>query len=165
MNDYNALGGSGIASDFDGEEGTFAAWLKVYNASVWTDANYRQIIRFRVDANNEVNMAKGAASNKLAIQYNAGGTNKTATPDCSATTWTHFALTWSKAADQVKVYIDGSQSGATITGLGAWAGTPTTTIIGAANATPTSVWNGYLAHAAVWTTPLSAAEILALATV
>jgi hypothetical protein len=75
--------------------------------------------------------------------------------------------TWSKSGDAMKLYIDGSQSGTTQAGLQSWVGSlaSTTCVIGASNNSASDPWNGWLAHAAVWTTPLSDAEALALATV
>ena len=83
----------------------------------------------------------------------------------TSTDWMHLGLTWSRVADQVKVFYNGAQSGATATGLNAWAGVVTNTqcLIGAASTAPTLVTSGTIAHVAVWNRALTPAEIAALA--
>ena len=79
-----------------------------------------------------------------------------------------IGLTWDKAGDAVKFFVNGIQSGATATGLGVFAGalSSTQTIIGALNtgATARSV-DGSLAHGALFNRAPSASEMLAAATV
>jgi hypothetical protein len=80
--------------------------------------------------------------------------------------WLAVGITWSKAADQVIAYLGGAQTGTTQTGLGTFVGplTNTVVVLGATSVTPTLVWSGFLAHAAVWATPLSAGQMATLAT-
>jgi hypothetical protein len=61
--------------------------------------------------------------------------------------------------------VNGVQSGSTATGLGDWAGSlsANNTLIGAQNKSPSVVWNGWIAHAALWAAALSDAEIAYLA--
>jgi len=76
-------------------------------------------------------------------------------------------MTWSKSADQMKAYYAGGQTGATQTVLGNWteALSATRSNIGARSTTPDQIWNGYLAHCAIWNRALAPAEIAALAVV
>jgi len=156
-----------LAGAFNGQEGSMSIWGKVSGSGVWTDAAARRLIYLAVDANNRISFVKPTANNEIDWLYNAGGTSKAGgVVSFSPTAFFHLGLTWSKAADQVKFYVNGVQSGATVTGLGTFAGSlaTTTTLIGAISQAPANVWSGTLAHAAVWTTPLSAAQMLALAT-
>lgn len=158
-----------LASAFNAAEGTMMAWAKVSAVGVWTDANEGEIIYISPDGlNNIIALQKIATNNTIAFKYRAGGTEKTVTKGSMTTTgWMNMAMTWSATADQVKAYYGGVQEGSTLTGLGTWAGTPanTRTLIGARLTTPLALFSGYVAHIAVWTTPLSAAQILSLATV
>lgn len=162
----NAYGASFVAA-FNKDEGTIAGWAKVAAAGVWTDAAARQMVRFLADGSNLIIIRKTTTNNQIQLQYVAGGTNKNINTTFSLTTWFHWALTWSKAADQVKAYINGAQVGATLTGLGTWSGALASgnTVFGAGGSAAFEVWSGTLAHIAVWNTPLSAANVLALATV
>lgn len=167
-NDYANIFTASLAAAFNGAEGTVACWVKVNSAGVWSDATDRRSVHLRVDANNRLYMNKTATLNQVACTYVAGGTSKgvnftTAGP----LTWFHLALTWSKSADQLKFYVSGAQQGATQTGLGVWAGTLAAGVcaIGAADLVGSAEWSGNVAHVAVWSTPLSAAQVLALATV
>jgi hypothetical protein len=160
--------GSSLAAAFNGQEGTFALWLRVSGAGVWTDGVARRVVTLS-SATEVVYIRRETVNNRIGFTYLAGGVTKTVPVDTlgGSLLWNHVAVTWSKAADQMKVYINGVQSGATQTGLGTWITTlaATTTVIGAGNTTPSSVWSGNLAHAAVWSTPLSAGQIATLAAV
>jgi hypothetical protein len=167
-NDYANVYSASLAGAFNAAEGSMAIWFKVAAAGVWTDATDRRGIQMRVDSNNRVQLFKTATNNQVQGFYNAGGTGKTVNFTTSAPlTWFHLAITWSKSADQMIFYFNGAQQGATQTGLGVWAGSlsSTLTLVGAGDQAGGNVYSGYLAHAAVWDTPLSAAQILTLATV
>lgn len=149
-------------------EGTAAMWVKVSAAGVWSDSTTRQFFMFLADSANNAQMFKTGGANAVFCRYVAGNTTKTVSLTVSATTWIHFAITWSKTADEFKAYLNGAQSGSTQTALGTISNTvlsSTQTCIGAASTSPSVGWSGDIAHAAVWATPLSAAQILTLATV
>ena len=76
-------------------------------------------------------------------------------------------MTYSETADKVIYYIDGSPTGATDTGLGAWAGNllSTTCVVGADDTGGAKSFNGNMAHIPVWDSPLAAPQIAELATV
>ena len=130
---------------------------------MWTDNAVRRVISFKADSNNLVDVLKRntAGGDDIRFRYYAGGTKEEIDLDITETAWMHFAITWDKTADAVKAYYQGSQTGATASGLGVWAGllASTTTIIGSLDTTPALVWDGWLAHAAVWTKALLAAQI------
>lgn len=152
---------------FDGTEGTLALWVKVNGSGVWSDGVERYVARLRADTNNYVRNQKHTAQGDWRWIYKAGGSIEAQTPTLSSTAWFHAAITWSDSADQVKYYIDGTQSGSTDTSVGTWVGSlgSTTTVIGSSMSTPSDVWHGYLAHVAVWTSALTQPQLAALATV
>lgn len=164
---YTNIYSASLAGAFNSQEGTISAWFKVSAAGVWTDATFRRVAVFFVDNNNFVSIHRTSTNNQLRVQYGAGGTQKFTDASTSATGWLHAAVTWSKAADQLKGYLSGAQFGSTQTGLGTWAGSlsSTGTLIGALATTPSQLWSGDLAHVAIFTSALSAANVLALATV
>lgn len=158
-----------LQSVFNGPAGTLAGWMRVSSGAVWTDATVRRIWLCFADANNFVSIYRSATNNTIAFDYVAGGTTKSvaSTVIGGSTAWAHVAITWDKAADQVKAYINGTQTGAAQTGLGTWAGllSSTQTVLGALNTTPSQVWSGFLNHMAIWKAALSPANVANLATV
>jgi hypothetical protein len=170
-NDYVNIYSAGFAGALNGAEGTASMWVKVFNAGIWLDGNERYCIDIRVGANDWVNIYKASANNRIFSVYRAGGVSETIQIDgLSSTGWFHISQTWSASAGadgEFKTYIDGVQQGVTATSLGIWAGTPhaSWTAIGAQNITPTKPWNGYIAHCAVFTSPLTSDQIADLASV
>jgi hypothetical protein len=81
--------------------------------------------------------------------------------------WLHFGFTWSVAADQAICYLNGAAPApgtVIMTGLGTTAlALLTSCTIGRIAYTTAQYWLGWLAHAAIWNRPLSAAEMLRLA--
>lgn len=170
VNDFVNIYSATLAGIFNGAEGSAMIWSRVFNAGVWTDGTVRYAGRWAVNASNQVLIYRIATNNRLRYQYNAGGTNKLINHDSTSTSWMNFIITWSKSSGvdgEVKAYFNGSQTGATQTALGVWAGALnlSTVIIGAASTIPASPWYGYLAHVAVWDRPLTATQIADLATV
>lgn len=169
VNDFANVFSASLQGAFNGAEGTIAIWFKVASAGVWTDATIRRLMYFQVDANNRARFEKSTTNNQIAAVYTAGGTAKSVLwNNAGPLTWQHLAITWSKSADQMKFYANGAQIGSTQTGLGTWAGNLASgnTVIGASDSSSGGTpWSGYLAHAAVWNTALSVAQIATLAVV
>lgn len=156
---------SGLQGAFNGSEGTLALWAQVSGAGVWTDGTQRRICRIAVDGNNSVLIARLTTNNQLRWTYAAGGTTKSITKTgLSTTAWMHLVITWSKTADLIVAYFNGVQE-STNNLLGTWAGSlaATLNVIGGTNTTPLDPWSGSVAHVALWTTPLSAAQVASLA--
>ncbi len=155
-----------FAGAFNGQEGTASLWFKVSAAGIWTDATIRKLFHIFSDSSNRVILQRTNVNNQLNITYIAGGTNDTITYTSSGPTdWVHLAATWSKTADELKLYVNGAQQGSTAATLGTYTGalTAANQRISGTNATPTEPWSGSIAHVAVWSTPLSATQIASLA--
>lgn len=165
---YCNVYGASLAGAFMGAEGTLALWMQVSGAGFWSDTvTTRRMAYFLADTNNRVYLQKTTTANQLTAVYIAGGTNKSINYATSAPlTFFHVALTWSKAADAFKLYINGTQVGSTLTGLGTWAGAMSSTnaTIGCGGIGPFNVHDGNLAHVALFASPKSAAQIASLAT-
>ncbi len=169
VNDFNNIHSAGFDADFDGDAGTAAIWIKVSGVGVWSDSAVRNPMRLGTgDDLGQIVIVKNDAVGTFQLHRIAGGSTKNVNVGgLTSTDWIHFALTWDTVADELKVYKDGAQQGATQTGLGAFAGALAggKTLVGAAIATPVQVWDGFLAYAAVWKTALTPAEVLEVATV
>jgi lysophospholipase L1-like esterase len=124
-------------------------------------------LTLQADTNNRILLTHEATTiNQLGWFYVAGGTVKSVTLSHATNVaggWVHVALTWNKAQDRMRAYINGVQQGATQTGLGTFAGTPATLFLGAASAVPGNPWSGLLDEVAIWSRELSAVEIAAIA--
>ena len=168
--DYNDIYSAAFNADFDGQEGSISVWCKVNAAGIWTDGSIHYIARCHVDANNGLFLTKPAVNNRLQWIYEAGGTTEQNNLDAVSTTdWFHLAMTWSLSAGvngEVNYYYNGSAE-PTDTNLGTWAGNldNSATMIGNQSAGSPNTWHGWLAHPAIWKTPLTSAQIEKLATV
>lgn len=170
-NDYNNIFTAGLQGAFNGAEGTCLAWARVFNAGVWTDGAHRHIVTLAVNtANNQLHLRKDDNNNRLTALYEAGNIIVSRNITTNTLDWFHFAMTWSKSAGatgEVRVYFNGVQEGAMLTGLGIWAGNLAAdlTNVGCRDNAPLDrPWYGYIAHAAVLDTPLTPDEIAWLAT-
>lgn len=165
VNVYSAT----LNANFDGQEGAFAGWMRAFNAGVWTDGAWRTTALFLVDFSNYIQIHRTNANNQYQWWYNAGGVGDSITDVSAAgrTDWIHFAMTWSRSADELKAYFDGVQAGATQATLGIWAGNLSNTrcVLGANDLVTNEVWHGWLAHCAIWDTVLTQPQLLDLATV
>lgn len=164
--DLVALPSASLDAPFDGAAGTLAIWLKVRAAGVWTDGVSRIGLSFGADANNRIYFNKPTVNNRFDMFYAAGGTiEQSANTSFSPTRWIHALVTWDKAADEVKFYLDGAQVGATFTGLGVFAGALANGFTAIGNFTQSGgafFWDGYAKYAAAWNRALTAAEVAAL---
>lgn len=167
-NDFINIYSATLAAAFNGAAGTVACWAKVVNVGAWTDTVTRKTVTLRVDGSNFVYCPhKKNTNNTYLAQYNAAGTLEAVqTAGHTDVTWMHLAMTWDKAAEQMKAFKSGSQEGATQVALGIWAGalSATQTVIGARNTAISDPWHGWIQHPGVWDTVLTQPQIADLAT-
>lgn len=163
-NDFVDIYSASLNTAFNVAEGTLLGWFRLS-----TDAAGQNVgVALRADGNNRVTLLLTAAE-FLQWIYGAGGTfeNVSRAVATEELVWIFMAMTWSVAANQMKAYLNGSQFGSTQTGLGTWSGALASdqVNIGVRDNSPSLVqpWEGHICHVAVWTTPLTGAEILALA--
>lgn len=167
INDWANIYSSGLASAFNGSQGTLLVWAKVRDASVWSNGALNYPAEFVVNSTNRILVRKNT-DGSLLLDYIAGGVAKAATLSTSShgspTSWMQFIITWDHAGDTVRLFFNGAQSGVDQTGLGSWSGSldSTQTIIGAAGTTNAGAWNGYIADVALWDTALSISEATTL---
>lgn len=154
------LSSSGVIADLDMTEGTALLWFKPASG-VWTDGATRYALGIYASGTNYLVIGKDS-SNRLAMQYRAGGTTKQYLDGTfTSTDWVCAVMTWSASADEVKFYIDGAQVGSTQTGLGTWSGAVTSVTLGSYIAS--FFWSGGLALGALFDTVLSDTAVANLA--
>lgn len=162
-NDTVNVNSSDFNSIFNPNMGTIVAWAKVSDSSVWTDGVFRYITYFGADGNNRILIQKASSNNALRVYYIAGGNSKQMDTTYSSTGWFQIALSWDKTSDQLKMYLNGVQTGGT-TGLGSFSGNlaSTTTTIGAANTTGNNSWSGLINDVKLYGRALTTEEISSL---
>jgi len=150
---FNNIYSPGFAAAFNPARGSLLMWSKVFNAGVWTDGAYRRLWKIGTDGNNAIDVYKSITNNTLVFNRIAGGIS-----DLVSTTvmggnvnWFSTVLTWDTVTDELKVYINGAQVGATQTTLGTWVGALNNTLcaIGANGTGGSQPWYGYHAHGIV----------------
>lgn len=167
-NDFVDVFSASLNTAFVGAEGTLSAWARVSGVGVWTDGSHRHLITIaRNTTTDRIHLKKISVDNRLEwLREGANTIDSVTRTDESTTDWFHMAITWSEAADEVRAYFDGAQEGVTQTGLGTASDIlqAANCNIGAQTDTPNRSWDGRLAHVALWDTPLTAAQILDIAT-
>ena len=154
------------AWDAGGAEWTIAAWVKVFNAGVWTDAS-RDMVFNALDA--VANWCYIDKANFIAPRmhwyYTGGGVNHSHNNAPGANVnWALVAMTRSEIAGEIRYFWDGAFE-ANDAVIGAWASVaPFTNIaIGANDTIPTNVWHGWLSDFMMFNRALSDANIADLA--
>lgn len=164
-NDYGHIYSAVLNSLLDRDNGTLLCFARMSGSGVWTDGANRGLVTLQNNASNTIGIFKSSTSNRVTLRYYAGGTNKLVNVTTTITGWALWVCTWDTGADQFKAFFNGAQQGDTQTGLGTWAGdlNPANSVIGAFSTAPSSVMDGYIAHVALLTGVLTAAEIVNLA--
>lgn len=155
-----------LLSAFPGAEGTLLIGGAVPEA-VWTDGVTRRLLYFEVDANNFIGINRTPTNNQMSLSRRGGGSAAKTTLINSLTTTNimQFGLTWSESADEVICYYNGAQSGAKLTGLGAWTGSLNADrmCIGALRKTsPIQMWLGWVWTAVILNRPATPLEMQAV---
>lgn len=160
-NSYCNIYSSAFNADVNKSEGSISLWCKIDED--WSVTTLRYLIRLYSSGTNQIRIYK-STSNRVILEYLAGGVSSSREITTSETGWFHLGLTWSKSNDRVRFYLNGLQVGSDVTGLGTWSGNlgSAATDIGASSNAGSSSWIGWLNHVAVWATELTPAEMGAL---
>lgn len=165
---FNNIYSAGFWTAFNaanaGVEGSLLVWAKVSGVGVWTDTVVREIVRLRPNSTDNMPIIRRTATNnQLEFRYSAGGVvESVGIGSLSSVGWMALAMTWSKAAEEMKAYINGAQVGTTQVTLGVWSTVVDTinqTCIGSATTTPTAVWSGSIGPVLLLNRAATAVEI------
>ena len=151
--------------------GSISLWAATPQANL-AGTTKMQLIKLGVDNDNNLEIAFDTTAYRFSGSYEGGGTTDVATslqynktdygPD-----WHQFGLTWTKAGDAMKFYVDGLQQGSTQTGLDTWTGNMAATlmVLGSSVTTGADWLTGYIARLGIWSVLLTADEMADLAVI
>lgn len=147
-----------LNADVNKAEGSISLWCKINED--WSVTTLRYLVRLYSAGGNQIRIYKNNA-NRITLDYTAGSVTKSYEITTSNTGWFHLGITWSASNDRVRIYLDGVQVGADLTGLGTWSGnfTSSATVIGASATSASSAWIGWISNVAIWATELTPAEM------
>lgn len=151
---YTNIYSPGLAAMFDGAEGALLTVAKV-PPGVWTDGVTRRVITLRSGGTNQVYVERSSAvANQLNFVHIAGAVTTTVSTAALGgyVRWMVLGITWSKLANQMRSYAQGSQTGLTQSPVGTWAGSlfNSLTNLGATSTIPSDCWSGAIALTALW---------------
>ncbi len=142
------------------DTGTVSFWLRrIFSDDTTGD---KIAVNLNTDVNNNIKISYLYSSDQWAFDYIAGGTSKQIliSPNLiPENSWTRLSMSWDTEADEFKVYINGEQTGSTITGLGTWSGAVTSSVIGADALTLNSNFMGYFDDFKLYSRALTDDEI------
>lgn len=159
----DAVDADGVSNDLATNAGTgsFAVWVR----RDFTDGDNtrdRYIFQLFADANNQIDWFYDTTADNIAFSFVGNGTTVAGATmteaNLSRGEWHHLVATWSTTADQIKIYLDGVQTGATVTGLTALTSTPTNFTMGN-NTVHAKNWQGPIDEATLWSRALTATEV------
>ena len=155
---------AGLTNDIDPDAGTVSMWVKLDSTSAngaWFKAS--------TDSNNQIAMTYINSSAVFRPTYKAQGTAESediAFEFEGNDTWYHVAVTWdttaAEGAGEVKVWLNGAQSGETQAIAGTWSGSINTVTVGKNSLADNSYSAGHVSQLTVWKTALTAAQMLQL---
>ncbi|MBL8130289.1 MAG: hypothetical protein JNL42_00400 [Anaerolineae bacterium] len=169
-NDFINLYSAGYSAAFPWVRGTVMFWFKAASAGVWTDSTLRYLGLYRLNgSSNQIAIYKLTTANTIRTIYEATGSGtKFRDVGVSSTGWVHYAFTWDADTDAGVPYFNGVAAAPLLTPLSPLTGTggmnSNLNLLGASSvSSPANGWSGAMAHAAVFSTALSAAAVADLA--
>ena len=147
-------------------DGTFSAWV-IWNSTTPS----AQLFHARVDSSNLFQLFWHNASDEIRFVRKAGGTAQVVTYEADQgeddpifstnfphDTLIHVAMTWDKADDELKGYINGTQVGSTVGSLATFSGTIANADIGQ-NTQGSAFFKGRVDEVSIWTDVMSISEL------
>ena len=135
-----------------------------------------QLIKLGVNSSNYIDITFDTTAYEFNGAYKAGGSLKAVNSSLvynmdggpQYPEWHQFGLTWTKAGNALKFYVDGLQQGSTQTSLGTWAGAMVSgaMVLGSSSSSSAAdVLTGYIARVGIWSVVLPDATMQDLAVI
>lgn len=158
INDLCALPAASLDGPFDPNLGTILIWMKVAAAGNWTDGLTKVCVVVGVSTTNQVAIFK-QGNNTLNYRIIAGGVDNTRTASCSLTSWLCLGMTWNKAQNRIRAYLNGVQQGADLAYGGTFSGTLTNSYCQVCSYNTGVYWHGYPSFAVFSNQEATAAQM------
>ena len=150
----------GLVPGWNMDEGTIMAWGKMYDLADWSYDNQAYMFYISNQAGNKLGIGTfgaGGVGNRVGCYVSAEAVTNQNYVLVPHLDWFHLAFTWSKAANERKIYYNGAAVGSTLTCVGGYI--DPFKIITFGKLQTSSYWNGWLAHAVMVNRPATAEEI------
>jgi len=149
VNDYANINTASLTSSVDKLKGTFVQFVKPINSTYinTTGITGTTFMLQWVNGNNAITAGKIGAA--YYVRYIGAAVSKQQALTFSDA-WFMVGATWDTTADEFKAYQNGSQVGATQNSLTAPVDPFNYGLIGSSVAPPINVWDGWIAHTAIW---------------
>lgn len=149
VNDYGDIKTAQMVAAADVNKGSFVQFVKPVDAAYISTIGILGATLNLVFVNGNNIISAGKIGAAYYLKYVGAAVGKTlSVPFLDA--WFQVGGTWDTTADEVKYFHNGAQYGSTLDTLTAPVGSMTVATVGAADTTPTNVWDGWLAHTAIW---------------
>lgn len=158
------------ASTITVAEGSLSIWAATPQANLKATTKM-QIMLLAADTANQIGIDFDTTAYRFSGDYFAGSGDATYSTTygkliynvdggIQKPEWHHLGLTYSVAADKVILYVDGTAS-TVASSLGTWTGAWGSTLCSIATSKTSlgDLFTGWLAHVALWSTPLTAPEM------
>jgi len=144
-----------LAAAFNSQELSICAWVLLGEA--WSVGAARHIAMLSTAGFGSYLEFYKSNANTLRFIYAGSARNTVA----SFTAWTHVCVSISKSGDYARLFFDGVQQGTDLVSLGTWTNnlSSSLTVLGALQASGGQNWIGAMAHAAIFSYPLSQQQV------
>jgi hypothetical protein len=154
-NDYVEIFSSSLASAFNGNQGSLMIWIQPDSL---TDGSFRRALTIEVSSTYRLGVLKPTTNNRIDALRLPGVYLSTGNP---STNWRQVTITWDTSSNVTRIYWEGSL--AEVFDAQAWIGTIANARIGSLGSSVSNVWDGSIAHVAIWNQVLTAGQVASLA--
>jgi len=110
---HNGIQINGVGGDVDVTKGTLSGWI---NLDDYASSTYKHLFFISYSSGHRIRLGADN-NNKLSAYYQSSSTKQVTTSIALYRGWIHVGMTWDTTAGELKMYINGVQSGSTVTGL------------------------------------------------
>jgi hypothetical protein len=154
-NDYVEIFSTSLQSAFPNNVGSLMVWIRPDSI---TDGVFRRAITIEINSSNRISIIKPSTNNQIDITRLPGVYQGIGT---TSTNWRQVVLTWNTTSNVVNLYWDGSLA-ETFT-ASSWSGSIANARIGSLGSSVSNLWDGSVAHVALWNVALSSGQVASMA--